>query len=94
MLALVNDASDEARKLHSAIREAVRECLHTYRLQAAGGPVTTDALDQILHRSAALILKQFEGKSSELVIAFGPILIRTMLAAFVEVIAEADKRKP
>ena len=59
-----------------------------------GGTVTSRTRALLVAPAAALILKQFEGKPSGLVIALGPILIRTMLAAFVEVIAEADKRKP
>ena len=74
--------------MHGRIRAAVRECVETYRIQAAEGPITGDALDQIFRRSAVLIMQQFEGKPPEVMLALGPILIRTMLAAFVEVIAE------
>ena len=47
-----------------------------------------EALEAILSRSMLPILRQMEDKPPELVMALLPSLVRTMLAAFVEVMAE------
>ena len=59
-LSPVSVTFDEARKWNGLVRAAARECLETCPLQAAGGPVTADALDQILHRFAVLVMRQLE----------------------------------
>jgi hypothetical protein len=50
--------------------------------------MTVEALETILARSTVPLLSQFEGRQPELAIALLPSLVRTMLAAFVEVMAE------
>jgi hypothetical protein len=80
--------SAEAREWHRIIRASVRECLETWQLQAKAGPVTVEALETILARATVPILSQMEGKPPVLMIALLPSLVRTMLAAFVEVMAE------
>ena len=70
------------------IRASVRECLETWQLQARGGPVTVEALEAILARATVPILRQVEERQPELVVALLPSLVRTMLAACVEVMAE------
>jgi hypothetical protein len=47
-----------------------------------------EALEAILSRSMVPILRQVEDKPPELVMALLPSLVRTMLAAFVEVMEE------
>ena len=80
--------STEAQEWHRIIRASVRECLETWQLQSKAGPVTVEALEAILSRSMVPILRQMEDKPPELVMALLPSLVRTMLAAFVEVMAE------
>jgi hypothetical protein len=72
-------------------RASVRECLETWRLQSEAGPVTVEALETILARATVPILRQMEHRPPELVVALLPSLVRTMLAAFVEVMRE-EKR--
>ena len=67
---------------------SVRECLETWALQAQAGPVTVDALETILARATVPILRQVEERPPALVAALLPSLIRVMLTAFVEVMAE------
>jgi hypothetical protein len=74
----------------SVIRATVRECLETWGLQSEAGPVTVEALETILARSTVPILRQLEHRPPELV----PSLIRTMLAAFVEVMTEDEAEAP
>ena len=83
--------SNEARHWNGLIRGAVRECLETWLLQSQAGPVTMEALEGILGRSSVLLLQRLEGEPPEVIIALLPILIRTMLAAFVEVMAEQQQ---
>ena len=52
-----------------------------------------EALEAILSRSMVPILRQVEDKQLELVMALLPSLVRTMLAAFVEVMAEQRASK-
>jgi hypothetical protein len=86
--------SAEARKWHGIIRAAVRECVETWLLQAQARPVTVEALEGIsLARSTVLLLRRLEGQPPEAVAALLPILIRTMLAAFVEVLAELQEKR-
>jgi hypothetical protein len=81
-------ASAEARELHRIIRASARECLETWALEAQAGPVTMDALETVLARATVPILRQVEERPPELVAALLPSLIRVMLTAFVEVMAE------
>jgi len=85
--------SAEAREWHRVIRASVRECLETWTLQAQAGPVTVDALETILARATIPILRRVEERPPEVVVALLPSLIRTMLAAFVEVMAEQSGTK-
>jgi hypothetical protein len=80
--------STKAREWHRIIRASVRECLETWTIQAQAGSVTVEALETILARSTLPILRQVEDRQPDLVVALLPSLIRTMLAAFVEVMVE------
>jgi len=82
--------SAEARERH---RASVREFLETWVLQAEAGQVTVEALETILARATVPILRQVEERPAELVVALLPSLVRTMLAAFVEVMADQRKAK-
>ncbi len=86
--------SAEAREWHRIIRASVRECLETWELQAKGGAVTVEALETILARATVPILRQAEERPPELVVGtLLPSLIRTMLSAFVEAMAEQRASK-
>ena len=71
----------------------MRECLETWTLQAQAGPLTVEALEAILARATVPILRQVEGRQPDLVIALLPSLVRIMLAAFVEALAEQRRVK-
>jgi len=88
--------STDAREWHRIIRASVRECLETWVLQAQAGSVTVEALETILARATVPILRQVEERPPELVVALLPSLVRTMLAAFVEMLAEqrAPRHRP
>ena len=79
--------------MHRIICASVRECLETWHLQSKAGPVTVEALEAILSRSMVPILRQVDDKTPELVMALLPSLVRTMLGAFVEVMAEQRASK-
>ncbi len=82
--------SAEAREWHRIIRASVRECLETWALQTAGrighrggpgdDPGPRNGPDPWPRRGPTARAK--------LVVALLPSLIRSMLAAFVEVVAE------
>jgi len=67
--------------------------LETWTLQAEAGPVGAMGLEAIINRATLPILAQLEDKPPELVAALLPSLVRTMLTAFVEVMAEQRSAK-
>ena len=77
--------SNDAPDWHQLVRAAVRECLQTSRLQARSGPVTQKIHNTILARGTVLIMTRLDGHPPDLVVTLLPGLVRTMLAAFVEV---------
>jgi hypothetical protein len=85
--------SAEAREWHRIVRASVRETLETWVLQAQAGPVTVEDLETILARATVPIVRQLEERPSELMTALLPSLVRTMLAAFLEVMAEQRGHK-
>ena len=87
-------SSQEAAKWHRVIRGSVREACQTWRIQALAGPVTSEALEAIVYRAAVPILTLFKDQPPEAVAALAPTVIRIMLAAAVEVLAEERQRAP
>jgi hypothetical protein len=80
--------ADEARKWHRVIRDSVREACETWRIQRQAGPVTSEALEAIVYRAAVPILTLLQDQAPEAVAALVPTVVRIMLAAAVEVLAE------
>ena len=86
----------ERRKWQRTIRAAVREACETWRIQAQAGPVTEKRLEEIINRAAVPILAQLQDLPLELLAGLVPSLVRVMLAAAVEVMADerkADERR-
>ncbi len=77
---------------HNLIRATVRECARTWELQARTGPVKPQALEAIVSRTVVLLMQRLDGHQPHLVVALLPGLLRTMLATFVDVLAE--QRRP
>jgi hypothetical protein len=84
----------EAREWHRLVRAAVRECVTTWDLQTQAGPVTADALETIVNRAIVLLLRRFEGQPPETVVDLLPSLLRAMLTAFVEIMADERWGRP
>ena len=84
--------NEEARKWHRIIRSSVREACDTWRIQAQAGPVTDAALETIVYRAAVPVLLLLENQPPEAIAALAPSIVRIMLAAAVEVVAEERKR--
>jgi hypothetical protein len=83
--------SAEAREWHRIIRASVRECLETWVLQTQAGSVSVESPETILARATVPILRQLEERPPEVMVALLPSLLRTMLAAFVEVMQEGRR---
>jgi hypothetical protein len=79
---------------HRFISASVHECMEAWTPQREGGPVTVEALETILARATLPILRQVEGRPPELVVALLLSLVRTMLAAFLEAMAEQRPTRP
>ena len=82
----------EGRKWQRTIRAAVREACETWRIQAQAGPVTEKQLEGIINRAAVPILRSMPDASLDAQGALMPTLVRVMLAAAVEVMAD-ERRK-
>ena len=89
----MGDADAEARKWQRVIRASVREAVETWRIQAQAGPVTERQLEAIINRAAVPILQAMPDAPLEVLGALVPTLVRVMLAAAVEVMAEERRRK-
>jgi hypothetical protein len=55
--------------------------------------VTAKALETILARSTVLLMRRLEGQPPDLVVALLPGLLRTMLATFIDVMAEERRAR-
>lgn len=76
--------SDEARELHRLISASVRDMLDAYRLQAQGGPVSEQALEEIIYLGASPIVQRLAPYAAEERDALLPSVVRVLLAAFLE----------
>ena len=74
-------------QMHEFAVQARAHRNRSVKLRHYPGPVTVGALETILTRSTVPILRQIEERQPELMVALLPSLVRTMLAAFVEVMA-------
>jgi hypothetical protein len=78
---------------HTIVRGAVRECVQTWKLQSRTGPVSPKAKATILSRATVLLMRRLDGQPPHVVVALLPGLLRTMLSAFLDVVAE-DQQQP
>jgi hypothetical protein len=82
--------SDEARELHRIISASVRDMLDAYRLQAQAGPVSDQALEEIIFRAAHPVVDRLAAYPVEQRAALLPSVVRVLLASFLEDVAGAD----
>jgi hypothetical protein len=80
----------KAAELHRIISASVRDMLDAYRIQAQAGPVTDQALEQILFRASHGVLQSLAPYPREQRVALLPSVVRVLLAAFLEDVAVAD----
>ncbi len=81
--------SEETRELHRIISASVRDMLDAYRIQAQAGPVTDQALEEIIFRGAQPVVHSLAPYPVEQRAALLPSVVRLMLAAFLEAMARA-----
>jgi hypothetical protein len=55
--------------------------------------VTADALDAVIHRAVVPVLSRLQDEPQEIVVALVPNLVRVMLVAAVEVMAEERRQR-
>jgi hypothetical protein len=77
----------EAEELHRIISASVRDLLDAYRLQAAAGPVTDKALEEILFRAAHGVVQSLATYTRDQRAALLPSVVRMRLTTFLEEIA-------
>jgi hypothetical protein len=78
---------------HELVRNAVRECVQTWKIEARQGAVSPRAKGAILSRATVILMRRLDGHPPEFVVALLPGLLRTMLAAFLEIVGEAEQSK-
>jgi hypothetical protein len=79
--------NDEARELHRIISASVRDMLDAYGLQAQAGPVSDQALEELIFRAAHPIMHTLASYPAEQRAALLPSVVRLMLAGFLEGVA-------
>jgi len=79
--------SHEAQELHRIISASVRDMLDAYRIQASAGPVTEQALEQIVFRAAHAVVQSLAPYPAEQRTALLPNVVRLLLSAFLEDVA-------
>ncbi len=83
--------STEASELHRIISASVRDMLSAYRIQAKAGPVTEQALEEVIFRGAQPVVHTLAPYPAEQRAALLPNVVRLMLAAFLEDLAGGPK---
>jgi hypothetical protein len=85
--------TDEARELHRIISASVRDMRDmrdAYRIQAQVGPVSEQALEEIIFRAAHPVLARLAPCPAAQRAALLPSVARVMLAVVLEAVAGAD----
>ncbi len=80
----------EAEELHRIISASVRDMLDAYRIQAAAGPVTDKALEEIVFRAAHGVMESLAPYPREQRVAMLPSVVRMLLTTFLEELARSD----
>jgi hypothetical protein len=83
--------TEEAKELHRIISATVRDMLSAYRIQAQAGPVSEQALEGIIFRAAHPVVNSVATYSADQRAALLPSIVRFMLAAFLEELAEKNE---
>jgi hypothetical protein len=83
----------EAQELHRIITASVRDMLDAYRIQAHAGPVSAQALEQIVFRAAHAVVHSLSPYPAAQRAAMLPNIVRVMLAAFLEDVAATPDEK-
>ena len=84
--------TDEARELHRIIGASVRDMVSAYRIQVQAGPVSEQALEGIIFRAAHPVVNTLAPYPADQRAALLPNVVRIMLRAFLEGVAEADRQ--
>ena len=84
----------EAEELHRIISASVRDMLDAYRIQEEAGPVTDQALDEILFRAAHGVLQSLAPYPAAQRVALLPNVVRVLLATFLENVTGAHGSPP
>jgi hypothetical protein len=72
----------EAEELHRIISASVRDMLDAFRIQAAAGPVTDKALEEIVFRAEHGVLQSLAPYPRAQRVALLPSVVRMLLTTF------------
>jgi hypothetical protein len=81
-------------RLHRIISASVRDMLDAYRIQAAAGPVTDKALEEIVFQAAHGVMESLAPYPREQRAAMLPSVVRMLLTTFLEEVAGDDGSPP
>ena len=81
---------DEARELYRIISASVRDMLDVYRIQAQPGPVTAEALEEIIFRAVHPIMAQLAPYPVVARAGLLPHVVHALLVSFLEAVAGAE----
>ena len=80
----------EAEELHRIISASVRDMLDAYRIQAAAGPVTDKAHEEIVFRAEHGVLQSLAPFPRAQRVALLPSVVRMLLTIFLEEVTRSD----
>ena len=84
----------EAEELHRIISASMRDMLDAFRIQAAAGPVTDKALEEIIFRAAHGVMQSLAPYPREQRVAMLPSFVRMLLTTFLEELGRSDTSPP
>ena len=84
--------STEAEELHLIISASARDLLDASRIQAAAGPVTDKALEEIIFRAARGVEQSLAPYPGPQRVAMLPSVVRMLLTTFLDEVARTTQR--
>ena len=84
--------STEAAELHRIIGASIRDMLDAFRIQAAAGPVTDKALEEIIFRAEHGVLQSLAPYPGRQQVAMLPSVVRMLLTTFLEEMGHSESR--
>jgi len=91
---MIDGAGTEAEEIQRRISASVRDMLSAYQIRAQAGPVTDEALEDIIFRAAHGVMQSLTTYTRDQRSALFPSVVRMLLATFLEEVVGAAGGPP